>query len=405
MARSPEWAEVALSVYELHGTAAINVLTSAAGVGGAYHVAVEVYGLEWSFGGADLGTGVYMVHVGQSTLGNFLERVPLGRTSKTPEQVFAILDEFRRTWRGSQYHLLARNCANFSVEFSKRLGVSIPPDAQWVNKLAEVGKGMFGAEADATRRSITANENMDAFDDDELEDFAEDGDHIAMLELVWRRAKEYTLEWVEQQQHDAKFQDLLVEMRFVVPPDDNGSLRSTAVGLLRDERLKPAIAESTASALGLGWSALQGAVPCPVKITKFSVLSNLRVSTACRVTGGSNLEILGKMQDPRLFADKFKKAMKSAATWQRQQQQIIETMTIDTAPGQPALHERVLTRSKTQCGAIRFPRKEFATPTTSVNNMLGKLQELRFAVQEQSATQRTLRVMMAPEPCTPWWAG
>ena len=89
--------QVALSIYELHGTSALNLLTRAADMGGqcaesclghmwsflegAYHVGVEaadvfgmsrclqhvpsileweVYWLEWSFGWCEEGSGVYM---------------------------------------------------------------------------------------------------------------------------------------------------------------------------------------------------------------------------------------------------------------------------------------------------------------------------------------------------------
>lgn len=91
--------QVALSIYELHGSSALNLLTRAANMGGAYHVGVEVYFLEWSFGWCEEGSGVYMaprprpqseerpeVFPGKSTLGSFRERVPLGRTPLTPEE-------------------------------------------------------------------------------------------------------------------------------------------------------------------------------------------------------------------------------------------------------------------------------------------------------------------------------
>jgi len=407
---SPAWAEVALSVYELHGTAAINLLTSAAGVGGVYHVGVEVYGLEWSFGGADLGTGVYMVHVGESTLGNFLERVPLGNTNKSPEQVFAILEEFRRTWRGTQYHLLAKNCAHFSVEFTRRLGFSNQP--AWVNALADYGKGLTGAQARGSIQPVE-EEGLDKFDDDELEEFAEDGDHIAILELVWRRAKEYTLEWAEQQRNNSKFEDLLIEVRLVVPPpDEDGKLHDTAVRLLRDSRLQRAIAEATATGLGLIWERADpkdeyAVDSCPLKIVKFTVLQNSRVSVTARVTGGPHMKRLRKKPTPLEFTANFKKYMNGSGSiiaWKQREKVIIDNMILDTTPGQPAMHKRVLTRSGAQGGAICFPRKDFKTPQTSLNAMLKKLQDLRFRVQEQSVTHRTLAVMMGPEASTPWWA-
>jgi len=400
-AGGPNWTEVALSVYTLTGAGAINLVTSAAGVGGAYHVGVEVYGLEWSFGGSDLGTGIYMVHPQKSSLGTLYQRVPLGKTTKSPEEVLEMLAEYRRTWRGAQYHLLAKNCASFSLGFSELLVPNSSPP-EWINAFADWGKGVTGAEADATQLAIEEEDlNLDEFDDDQLEEFAEDGDHIAMLELVWRRGKEYTLEWVQQQQHNAEYEDLIVEIRLIIPPDDNGKLRSTAVGLMRDPRLRKAIEESTAIALGLqsadDWDY------CPIQICKFATLPNLRISTTCRATGGEHIKRLKRKPTSEEFSARFKKSMKIAAYWEKKQQVIIDTMLVDTTPGQPALHERALTRFATR-DVIRFPRKDFKPPTTSVYGNLGKLQELRLAVQEQSNTNRTLKVIMATKPCTPWWA-
>ena len=69
---------------------------------------LQVYWLEWSFGWCEEGSGVYMVadsafakkapsgtskvvcevFPGQSTLGTFRERVPLGRTPLSPDEAF-----------------------------------------------------------------------------------------------------------------------------------------------------------------------------------------------------------------------------------------------------------------------------------------------------------------------------
>lgn len=399
MSEPPPWAEVALSVYELHGTSALNFVTSSAGIGGAYHVGVEVYGLEWSFGGADLGTGIYMVHVGESSLGNFHSRIPLGKTRKTPEQVLDILAEFRRTWRGNEYHLLARNCAHFSVAFSTRLGFRNQPD--WINAFANAGAGWTGAQAEAST-GPREEDNLDSFDDDELEEFTEDGDHIAMLELVWRRGKEYTMEWVEQARHDARYEDLLVEFRWAVGRDDAKN-RNAVLGVMRHEDLRRAVAESTASALGLRWDRTAEEDSCPVKVSKFQTLSGLRVSVTCRVTGGENTKKIRSKPDQTAFAAKFKPAMKSAVPWPSDQKAVMDTIQIDTSPGQPARSHRVLNCSQRGGGEIYFPRREFKTPD-SVHRTLAKLQNLRVTVMEQSGVQRSLKVMQPCVTTTPWWA-
>eukprot|EP00928_Gymnodinium_smaydae_P013930 TRINITY_DN15047_c0_g7_i1.p1 TRINITY_DN15047_c0_g7~~TRINITY_DN15047_c0_g7_i1.p1 ORF type:complete len:340 (-),score=80.84 TRINITY_DN15047_c0_g7_i1:24-1043(-) len=125
--------EVALSVYALNGAKVLNAVAELTGLGGAYHVGVEVYSLEWSFGWCERGSGVHNVHVGCSEAGDFRERIPLGRTTCAPEEVIAILDELRRAWRGASYDLLTRNCVHFSIELLKRLRVGEVPT--WVNSL------------------------------------------------------------------------------------------------------------------------------------------------------------------------------------------------------------------------------------------------------------------------------
>merc|ERR1740121_3151192 len=110
LAEPPQWAEVAVSVYELNGASMLNAVTETVGLGGAYHVGIEVYWLEWSYGRNETGTGVHVVPVGQSTMGKFKERVSLGRTPLPPQAVFSILAQMRHEWLGREYHFLRRNC-------------------------------------------------------------------------------------------------------------------------------------------------------------------------------------------------------------------------------------------------------------------------------------------------------
>eukprot|EP00913_Durusdinium_trenchii_P033792 g31633.t1 len=128
--------DVALSIYELHGTAAVTALTQLAGLGGAFHVGVQVYWLEWSFGWCQDGSGIQALRFGTSDLGRFRERLPLGRTPLAPEEersgrspVLAVLADMRKQWDGQSYDLLRRNCAHFSVDFVRRLRVE---EAWWL---------------------------------------------------------------------------------------------------------------------------------------------------------------------------------------------------------------------------------------------------------------------------------
>merc|ERR1712012_516262 len=99
-AQSPPWAEVALSVYELHGAEVLNAVTEFVGLGGAYHIGLEVYWLEWSYGRSNAGTGVHVVPRGKSTMGTFKERVSLGCTPLPLDKVFDMLAHMRQRWLG-----------------------------------------------------------------------------------------------------------------------------------------------------------------------------------------------------------------------------------------------------------------------------------------------------------------
>lgn len=259
----PPWAEVALSIYELHGTSALNLLTRAADMGGAYHVGVEVYWLEWSFGWCEEGSGVYMVFPGQSTLGTFRERVPLGRTPLSPDEVFRVLDKTRQELPGSNYDLLRCNCAHFSVSFVKRLRVSEAPS--WVNSLANVGEhlvgqlGMAGAQAAAAAATPAESDRVAPRyvhfgDDEELEDLAGDGDDQAMRELAWRRAQAFVSDKLAEAERDARLLDLAMELKWAPTTEDVEQTAARVSEVLQDPRLMQALAEASAAGFGL---------PCP----------------------------------------------------------------------------------------------------------------------------------------------
>lgn len=378
------WAEVALSVYQLHGTSGINAVTSIAGLGGAYHVAVQVYGLEWSYGASDHGTGIYMVHIGESTLGNFMERVPLGKTKKTPEQVLEQLGQWRKEYHGTDYGVLTNNCAHFSVAFTKWLGVADAPD--WVNSLAGAGAAITGSKKDLSATSRFADEeDLEAYDDDDLRDFAQDGDQLAMLELVWRYAQEYTRDWVLSQENAAKFEDVMIEIRWVVPRGDVNAY-DAAEDLAWDARLKPAIGKAAAVALRLNWDKEDPDIQCPVKVIKMHTYE-LRTSATCRVTGSKHLANIKIKPKPEEFAGRFKSELGNAVQWTKEYRTLIANMQLDTAPGQPALSKRVQTNSgKSGRGAeIYFPRQEFKTPE-SVHGTLQRLEQARKKISDQTVS-------------------
>jgi hypothetical protein len=166
----------------------MNKITELAGLGGAYHVGVEILSLEWSFGWSPEGTGVHNVYAGCSESGIFKERVVLGQTSCTPHAILDILGALREEWSGSSYHLLKRNCAHFSMELVQRLRVREFPE--WVNSLSSLilwltdwvdtpsAKAPMGATSICSSSLTTADATEAA----------------VASELDWKEAQEYMLE-------------------------------------------------------------------------------------------------------------------------------------------------------------------------------------------------------------------
>lgn len=124
--------EVLLHVYEVGflSKGAHQVLTTFGG--GAFHLGVEVYGREWSYGQSRAkfsNTGVLMqrtprVHAGH----RYVDTVALGCTSLSPVDVQTLIIELESKWLADDYHVLRQNCVAFAEEFSIRLGVQPLPD-------------------------------------------------------------------------------------------------------------------------------------------------------------------------------------------------------------------------------------------------------------------------------------
>jgi len=184
-------APVALSVYSLKGASAVNKLTELAGLGGAYHVGVEIFALEWSFGWTPQSTGVHNVYAGCSESGIFKERIHLGYTPCSPHEVVATIGALRESWPGVSYNLLRRNCAHFSMKLVQSLKVTEFPE--WVTTLSSLiawlTEWVDGPESQAPEDPLrlTATETPPSN--------VEAGVAAAVSsELDWKEAQEYMLE-------------------------------------------------------------------------------------------------------------------------------------------------------------------------------------------------------------------
>lgn len=185
-------ADVALSVYSLNGASAMNKVTELAGLGGAYHVGIEIFCLEWSFGWTPLHTGVHNVYAGCSEAGTFKERILLGQTPCSPHAILGIIGAMREAWPGTSYHMLRRNCAHFSMELVRQLEVREFPE--WVNSLASLLLWLT-QWADAPGIKASQDPLRLAAVEAAPDPVSPDGAEAAVAsELDWKEAQEYMLE-------------------------------------------------------------------------------------------------------------------------------------------------------------------------------------------------------------------
>mmetsp|Transcript_17474 Transcript_17474/g.31723 ORF Transcript_17474/g.31723 Transcript_17474/m.31723 type:complete len:223 (+) Transcript_17474:87-755(+) len=102
---------------------------------GAYHTGVEVYGLEWSFGGGQPWpeTGVFCIEPVSAK--NHIYRTPIlmGYVSMPPMAIQAIIDQMAPMYISADYDLFRKNCNTFCNEFCEKLGVGHIPS--FVTKL------------------------------------------------------------------------------------------------------------------------------------------------------------------------------------------------------------------------------------------------------------------------------
>jgi len=144
---------VILHVYDLNaGLTQANELTGFhAGIGGAFHAGVEVYGGEWAYGVC----GVDCELPRSTTCHAYKCSVIVGCTALDRRGVAEVLKLLVDEWYGTDYDTLGRNCCNFAAVFCERLGCeSLPP---WVDRFPRLlhGGQQAGLQAKSQMQAIT----------------------------------------------------------------------------------------------------------------------------------------------------------------------------------------------------------------------------------------------------------
>ena len=150
-------ARVTLHVYDL-GQGQLHAVGSH--WAGAFHAAVEVYGVEYSFGlnPQPGSTGVFSNEPRRCTMHTYRESVPMGVTTASEPEVHALLLRMRAEWAGPSYDLLHRNCCHFSDALCKELGVGAAPP--WLNRAANTGAGIVDEVANLAGEARRAGEML-----------------------------------------------------------------------------------------------------------------------------------------------------------------------------------------------------------------------------------------------------
>eukprot|EP00439_Symbiodinium_sp_Y106_P078516 s1339_g17.t1 len=128
--------EVLVHVYELVEFVRINQIFASEmmPIGGALHAGVEVYGREWSYGGAPgRRTGVVCEVPRTNRKHRYRETISLGTTRLSASEVALVIGDLIEKWLGEDYHWLHRNCLAFANEFCRKLGVGNIP--AWIDRL------------------------------------------------------------------------------------------------------------------------------------------------------------------------------------------------------------------------------------------------------------------------------
>lgn len=103
---------------------------------GVFHTGVEVFGVEYAFGGHEYdASGIFATEPCKPPGPvEFRKSITLGETKLSPDEVQHLVAKMGEQFKGNRYHLLQRNCNHFSSELCKELVGRRAP--KWINRLA-----------------------------------------------------------------------------------------------------------------------------------------------------------------------------------------------------------------------------------------------------------------------------
>eukprot|EP00397_Hematodinium_sp_SG-2012_P015824 GEMP01016125.1.p1 GENE.GEMP01016125.1~~GEMP01016125.1.p1 ORF type:complete len:273 (+),score=44.31 GEMP01016125.1:227-1045(+) len=127
---------VFLNVYDLHWTVtALNGFLDAAGAGlGAFHVGVQVYGVEFMFANCScedsplFSDGIIRHFPKSHSVHVFREAIDLGPTELSPYEVVRAIDAMKGEWSASTYSFVTKNCIHFACALAAALGATPVPE-------------------------------------------------------------------------------------------------------------------------------------------------------------------------------------------------------------------------------------------------------------------------------------
>lgn len=82
---------------------------------GFYHTSAEIYNHEFSYGGHDVEcSGIVCVQAGNNAGLTLKERLPVGITYYSENEMDNIINKFGKYWQGNEYEPFSKNCNNFT---------------------------------------------------------------------------------------------------------------------------------------------------------------------------------------------------------------------------------------------------------------------------------------------------